>query len=105
MYITENGTCDASDSFRPRYIYGHLKAIAESNLPVKRYYHWTFIDNFEWSEGESAPFGLVKLNFETQERTIRPSGHFYSEIIRNKAVTNEMYEKYVKPSKEGSSLF
>lgn len=96
VYITENGTCDAKDAFRTRFIYDHLRKIAESGLPIERYYHWTFIDNWEWAEGETAPFGLVKLDFETQERTIRKSGHFYTEIIDNHGVTEEMYEKYLK---------
>lgn len=94
IYITENGTCDKNDSFRAKFIYDHLKAISESGLPIERYYHWTFIDNFEWAEGQSAPFGLVELNFETQKRTIRPSGNFYSEIIKNRCVSVELCEKY-----------
>lgn len=94
IYITENGTCDKNDSFRSKYIYDHLKVI--SSLPyVKRYYHWTFIDNWEWAEGESARFGLVECDYETQKRTIRESGHFYSEIIKNKEVNEEMIKKYL----------
>ena len=58
IYITENGTCDNTDAFRSLYIYEHLKALCESDLPVQRYYHWCFCDNFEWLEGESARFGL-----------------------------------------------
>jgi beta-glucosidase len=96
IYITENGTCDSSDTFSCRYIYDHLKAICESGLPVSRYYHWCFCDNFEWIEGESARFGLVHVDYETQKRTIKKSGFFYSELIRAGGVTPEIYEKYVK---------
>ncbi len=95
IYITENGTCDRKDSFRAKYIYDHLKAISDLGY-VKRYYHWTFMDNWEWAEGESARFGLVECDFETQRRKIRPSGNFYSEIIKNKEVNNKMIEKYFK---------
>ena len=95
IYITENGTCDNNDSFRAKYIYDHLKALHESKLPVERYYHWSFTDNFEWLEGESARFGLVHVDYETQERTIKKSGEFYSEIIKNGGVTKEMLEKYL----------
>lgn len=100
IWITENGTCDKDDSFRPRYIYDHLRQITESGLPVERYYHWTFLDNFEWAEGESAPFGLVQCNFETQERTVRNSGKFYSEIIRAGEVSADMIEKYLGQESE-----
>lgn len=99
IYITENGTCDNNDSFRCRYIYEHVKALSDSGLPIKRYYHWCFCDNFEWAEGESARFGLVHVDFETQEREIKRSGRFYSEMIKNNGVTDKMYDEYVKPQK------
>jgi beta-glucosidase len=99
VYITENGTCDSHDAFRPLYLYEHLKALNESGLPVRRYYHWCFCDNFEWIEGESARFGLVHVDFETQIRTVKKSGEFYTDIIRNKGVTEDAYNKYVKDRK------
>ena len=95
IYITENGTCDLGDSFRSKYIYDHLRALCESKLPIKRYYHWCFNDNFEWVEGNFARFGIVHTNFETLERSIKRSGKFYSEIIKNHGVTEEMYGEYV----------
>ncbi|MDO5111360.1 MAG: family 1 glycosylhydrolase [Clostridia bacterium] len=94
IYITENGTCDNTDAFRARYIYEHLKALCQSELPVARYYHWCFCDNFEWLEGNSARFGLVHTDYETQARTVKPSGRFYSEIIRNQGVTEDMHAQY-----------
>ncbi len=99
IYITENGTCDNQDTFRSKYIYEHLKVIAESNLPITRYYHWCFCDNFEWVEGESARFGLVHVNYETQERTIKTSGKFYTRMIEENGVTEEMYKEYVEQQK------
>ncbi|MBN1411762.1 MAG: glycoside hydrolase family 1 protein [Spirochaetales bacterium] len=96
IYITENGTCDNNDAFRSLYIHDHLKVLSELDLPVERYYHWCFCDNFEWIEGESARFGLVHVDFETQERTVKKSGEFYKEIIENHGVTDEMYDKFVK---------
>ncbi|MZQ97631.1 MAG: family 1 glycosylhydrolase [Acidaminobacter sp.] len=89
IWITENGTCDAADAFRTQYIYDHLKAVSElieEGLPVERYYHWSLLDNFELLEGESGPFGLFAVNFETQERTLRKSGEFYAELCRNHGV-------------------
>ena len=95
IWVTENGTCDNSDSFRCRYLFEHIKKISESELPFERYYHWCFCDNLEWIEGNSAKFGLVSIDPETRERKIKKSGEFYSEIIKNGGVSAEMYEKYV----------
>jgi len=95
IWVTENGTCDNDDRFRCRYLYDHLKAISQSDLPFARYYHWCFCDNFEWVEGNWAKFGLVSIHPETRERTVKKSGFFYSEIISAHGVTPEMYEAYV----------
>lgn len=95
IYITENGTCDNHDTFRARYIYDHLKVLTKTPLPVLRYYHWCFVDNFEWLEGESSRFGLVYNNYETQERTIKNSGHFYARIIKDREISPEVYEHYI----------
>lgn len=95
IYITENGTCDNQDAFRSRYLYDHLKVLCEDELPVERYYHWCFCDNFEWLEGESARFGLVHIDYETQQRTVKKSGRFYTEIIAQDGVTEQLYQEYV----------
>lgn len=90
IYITENGTADNEDLFRRRYLYEHIKALCDSALPVTRYYHWCFVDNFEWNEGFSARFGIVWLDTETMERKIKKSGEFFSQMIAEKGVTEEM---------------
>jgi beta-glucosidase len=96
IYITENGTCDNADTFRSRYIYEHLQALCDSGLPVQRYYHWCFCDNFEWVEGESARFGLVHVDYGTQKRTVKKSGEFYRDVIRAGGVTDDIYDRYIK---------
>lgn len=97
VWITENGTADRDDRFRSEYLYDHLREIALHCPSVERYYHWTFIDNFEWAEGETARFGLVANHFQTQERTIRKSGQFYSGIIRNNGASAELISEYIIP--------
>ena len=94
IWVTENGTCDNQDTFRCRYLYEHLKALSESDLPFQRYYHWCFCDNFEWVEGNSAKFGLVRVDPETRERKIKSSGRFYAEIIKAGGVTEALYQQY-----------
>ena len=101
IYITENGTADNNDTFRRRYLYEHLKALSESGLPVTRYYHWCFVDNFEWLEGFTARFGLVHFDTATHARTVKKSGEFYSRMIAEHGVTEEMaaeVEKEVYPN-------
>ena len=96
IYITENGTCDNSDAFRCRYLYDHLKVLCESSLPVERYYHWCFCDNFEWAEGESARFGIVHIDYQTQKRTVKSSGYFLRDIIAAHGVNEQIYRHYVE---------
>ncbi|MBQ7915284.1 MAG: glycoside hydrolase family 1 protein, partial [Firmicutes bacterium] len=48
IFVTENGTCDNNDTFRPLFIYDQLKLISEVPNHIARYYHWSFTDNFEW---------------------------------------------------------
>ena len=96
IYVTENGTADTHDAFRAKYLYDHLKQIAQSGLPIERYYHWCFVDNWEWVEGFTARFGLVELDTQTQERTVKESGFFYRDMIENGGVTDAAIEQYCK---------
>ncbi|NLU23324.1 MAG: glycoside hydrolase family 1 protein [Clostridiales bacterium] len=98
IFITENGTCDNNDLYRSRLIYEHLKALCDAGLPVERYYHWCFCDNFEWLEGQSARFGLVHVDYTTQRRTIKRSGEFYAAMIRSRGVSDELYQRYCEVS-------
>ncbi len=98
IFVTENGTCDNNDSFRPRFIYDQLKLISETENRIERYYHWSFTDNFEWKEGESARFGIVQVDYETQNRIIKNSGKLYADIIKNKGATDEACAEFVENS-------
>ncbi len=98
VYITENGTCDKKDTFRRDYIADHLYQVSrliEDGVAVERYYYWTLMDNFEWLEGESAPFGLIHCDFESQKRTVRGSGRFFAAISREKGLTQEMIDGFM----------
>jgi beta-glucosidase len=98
IWVTENGTCDNADAFRSRYLFDHLQQVAgevAAGVPIERYYHWCFVDNWEWDLGEVPRFGLVALDYETQRRTVKASGRFYAEIVQEGGVTPAMHAKYV----------
>jgi beta-glucosidase len=89
LYVTENGVCDPDDRLRRDYIREHVAAVhaaISQGADVRGYFHWSLLDNFEWSEGYRAHFGLVSVDFETQTRTVRDSARVYAEICRNNAI-------------------
>jgi beta-glucosidase len=97
IYVTENGLPDADDDRRPRWLIGHLAALhraVRDGADVRGYYHWTFVDNFEWAEGWGLRFGLVEMDPATQARRPRPSASLYRDIIRANAVTPEIVGQY-----------
>nr|MBP8838962.1 glycoside hydrolase family 1 protein [Dermatophilaceae bacterium] len=98
IWVTENGTCDATDRFRAQYLHDHLEVMAAARatgLPFERYYHWCFVDNWEWAEGEVPRFGIVDLDYATLERTVKSSGRFYADVIAEGGVTDEIAARYL----------
>jgi len=97
ILITENGVEDADDHMRPRYLAQHIHQAWRAvnfNWPVKGYFHWTLVDNFEWDRGWTQRFGLWGLDRETQKRIKRPSVDFYAEICKENGLSSEMVQKY-----------
>jgi beta-glucosidase len=97
ILITENGVEDHDDKMRPRYIAQHIHQVWRAvnfNWPVKGYFHWSLVDNFEWERGWTQRFGLWGLDVETQKRIRRPSVDLYAEICRENGLTSEMVQKY-----------
>ena len=94
IYITENGVAITEwpskdgalhDPARIEYMRQYLsclKRAAEEGVDVKGYFYWSFLDNFEWKEGFSKRFGLVYVDYDTQERTLKDSAAYYAELIR-----------------------
>jgi beta-glucosidase len=99
ILITENGIADDTDRKRPCYIVEHLaqvhRAIREG-IPILGYYHWSFVDNFEWREGFAKRFGLVAVRHDDPDltRTPRPSAYLYSDIAQKNAITRKAVEAY-----------
>jgi beta-glucosidase len=98
IYITENGT-SAADQVAPdgkvydvdRIMYlrnylTHLNRATSEGLPVRGYFLWSLMDNFEWSDGFAKRFGLYHVDFQTQRRTPKLSASFYREVIQRNIV-------------------
>lgn len=92
ILITENGAAfpdnvlngQVNDSERTQYIQQHLNEILKAKnegAKVDGYFVWSLTDNFEWAEGYHARFGLIHIDFETQQRTIKQSGHWYRQFL------------------------
>jgi beta-glucosidase len=85
IYITENGLADAEDKYRAWYIEEILKNVGRAikdGADVRGYFHWSLLDNFEWAHGFWPRFGLIEVDYKTQERTLRKSAQKYSELIK-----------------------
>jgi beta-glucosidase len=98
LYVTENGSAwtdeaDANgyvaDHERTAYLLDHVDAVAEAvaqGAPVRGYFAWTLLDNFEWAYGYRPRFGLAHVDYATQRRVLKLSGETYRDLIgRNRA--------------------
>lgn len=98
LAITENGAAfpegpnedgEVVDTRRVDYLTSHLEALGRAvaeGAPVKAYYAWSFMDNYEWAEGYAKRFGIVHVDFDTQVRTVKDSAKAYASIISNQGV-------------------
>jgi beta-glucosidase len=101
IYVLENGAAFADridadgrirDEQRIAYLRGYLGAVLDAiaaGVPVRGYFVWTLLDNFEWAFGTSRRFGLVHVDFATLERRLKDSFHFYSELAHGAALERE----------------
>jgi beta-glucosidase len=89
IYITENGLADSQDKLRESFIKNMLTASYEAmkeNAPLKGYFHWSLIDNYEWAEGFWPKFGLVAIDRKTLNRKPRKSFYYYAKICDNNSL-------------------
>lgn len=93
LIITENGAAFSDtlqnnvvhDPKRLQYIQNILQQVLrakQEGVNVNGYFVWTFLDNFEWAEGYHPRFGLVHVDFQTQHRIVKSSGHWYADFIK-----------------------
>jgi beta-glucosidase len=93
LYVTENGAAypdtlsedgKVNDPLRIAYYQAHLKSVSKAvvmGVPVKGYFAWSLLDNFEWAYGYSKRFGLIYVDFDTQERYLKGSAKYFREVI------------------------
>lgn len=85
LFITENGLADAEDTHRQWWLTETLQAMhraLKDDVKLIGYLHWSLLDNFEWDKGYWPRFGLVAVDRQTMERTLRPSGRWFGSVIR-----------------------
>jgi beta-glucosidase len=93
LYVTENGAAYADvvaddgsidDELRRVYLEQHIDVcgqVVKEGLPLKGYFVWTLLDNFEWAWGFSRRFGIVHVDYATQARTIKKSGLWLRDFL------------------------
>ena len=98
LYVTENGVAyddvvaengEVPDADRASFLRDHVAATldaVEQGVDVRGYFYWSLLDNYEWAWGYDKRFGIVRVDYETQERTIKQSGREYAQIIAARAI-------------------
>ncbi|MCY7294039.1 GH1 family beta-glucosidase [Alteromonas sp. a30] len=92
LYITENGAAmpdtlqngEVMDTDRAEYIQTHLQAVEnamQQGVDIRGYFAWSLLDNFEWAEGYVKRFGIVYVDYQTQQRTLKYSGRCYQALL------------------------
>jgi beta-glucosidase len=93
IYVTENGCAfedrveDGAihDARRQAYLEGHIEAVARAiagGTPIRGYFAWSLMDNFEWAHGYSKRFGVVYVDFASQRRIVKDSGHWFQSLLQ-----------------------
>jgi beta-glucosidase len=97
LMVTENGASfpdvvrdgEIDDTGRRAFIADHLRAVHQAiadGVDLRGYLAWSLLDNFEWAYGYDKRFGLVHVDYATQERRLKASAHWYREVIANNAI-------------------
>ncbi|MBM7068393.1 family 1 glycosylhydrolase [Actibacterium sp. 188UL27-1] len=100
-YITENGACyntevgpdgEVDDQARLSYLIDHIGAVADAieiGIPVKGYFAWSLMDNYEWAEGYKMRFSIVHVDYHTQVRTLKKSGAWFGQLSADQAAQSQ----------------
>lgn len=102
MFVSETGLADEDDDQRPYYLLDHLYTTARAaadGFDVRGFYCWTISDNFEWSSGVDARFGLFKVDFSQPgfPRTRQRSADAFSDMAHARGIDQALWDKYALP--------
>jgi beta-glucosidase len=104
LYVTENGASfddhpvrqdgvmRVHDADRTAYLYAHLEAMLDAidqGVDLRGFFYWSLMDNFEWAWGYAKRFGLVYVDYATQQRVIKDSGYAYADIIASRQLSGD----------------
>ena len=87
--VVEDGETRVHDADRTEFLRLHLAAVldaADAGVDVRGYFYWSMFDNFEWAWGYDKRFGIVRVDYDTQERSLKDSGREYARIIAARAL-------------------
>lgn len=98
LLITENGMADddvvrsgeVNDIRRIQYLHNHIDAVHQAvkqGVDIRGYFVWSLMDNFEWAEGYEKRFGIVYVDYKTQQRIKKASAHAYAQMLKNRRVS------------------
>jgi beta-glucosidase len=98
LLVTENGAAyddsvvdgEVDDPEREMFLHEHLLEVyraVEEGVPVSGYFVWSLLDNFEWAWGYGKRFGIVYVDYATQERIVKRSGHWYAQVTREHGIS------------------
>lgn len=85
IIITENGCADSSDTKRQWWLketFGAMQRALKEGVDLQGYLHWSLLDNFEWDKGKWPRFGLIAVDYDSQERTVRRSARRYGDVVK-----------------------
>ena len=104
LYVKENGAAfkdtlqdgQVHDADRTDYIARHIAAVADAlrqGVPMEGYMVWSLLDNFEWASGYAKRFGIVHVDYATQQRTLKDSALWYREFLRQQRLRHQAAAK------------
>ncbi|KJL32453.1 GH1 family beta-glucosidase [Microbacterium oxydans] len=89
LAVVEDGETRVHDTERTEFLRLHLEAVldaVEAGVDVRGYFYWSMFDNYEWAWGYDKRFGIVRVDYDTQERSVKDSGREYARIIAARSI-------------------
>src|SRR3989338_7784802 len=93
IFVTENGIASLNDDRSARFLVAYLQAVyraINAGVPVKGYFYWSLLDNFEWDKGYAPRFGLIEIDYRTLMRKLRYSGLLYGVMAKENGIPHKI---------------